>query len=105
VLDQDRSRGNEAGEFGVAEFAEEAEDVAVGGLFPKLLARTECATDEHGINALVKGGGEKSEAPAFTVTGDPERAFGIMLSRKKVIDGGLDFQHFVSRDRPSQQKR
>ena len=70
ILDDELARGDEAGDLGIAEFAEQAEGIPVDRLFPQVFARAEIAADEGDLEALIERGAVEGEQAALAVTGD-----------------------------------
>ena len=69
------ARGDQRGDLGVAELAQQAPDIAVNRLLPGVLARIEVAAYQTGVNARIDGRGVKSQQSALAVAGDADLAF------------------------------
>jgi len=57
MLDEERARRDEAGDFSVAKLAQKANDIAVDRLGPDALAGIEVTADECGVDACVQRSG------------------------------------------------
>ena len=97
-FDHQGARGNEGGDFGVAKFFEEAEDVAIDGFGVEGFSGLKITGDGGGLDTGVNGCGVKGEEAAFAVA---EEADGEVVGDKG-IDGGEDFLGFVSDDMATQ---
>ena len=73
MLYDQSARRNQAGDFGVAEIAEQAKDVPVNRLFPKALARIEIAADERSLNVRIERRAVEREQPALAIAHHPDR--------------------------------
>ena len=62
-----------AGEFRVAEFPQQAPNVAIDRLLPDILARLKIAADQRGLDARVEASRIESQQTAFAVTRDADR--------------------------------
>ena len=100
VLDHQPARGDQRGDLGVAELAEQAPDVAVDRLGPDPLPRAEVAADQGRVDPRVRGRGVEGDQPALAVTGDAD----LRLRPRPVlhpVHGGEDLLHLVADDVPA----
>ncbi len=72
VLDHQPARGDQRGDLGVAELAQQAPDVAIDRLGPHALARAEIAADQRRVDPRVHGRGIEGDQAALAVAGDAD---------------------------------
>ncbi len=91
-LDDQRPWGDQAGDFGIPELAEQTENIAIDRLAPKLLAGVEIPADARGADARVDGSGIKRQQSPFAVADDTDRMAAASGVGAEPIDGG---EHFL----------
>ena len=72
VLDHQPARGDQRGDLGVAELAQQAPDVAVDRLGPDPLPRAEVAADQGRVDPRVRGRGVEGDQAALAVAGNAD---------------------------------
>ncbi len=102
-LDDQRARGDQAGDFGVAKLFQQAEDVAIDGLAPEIVAVVEITAHADGVDARIEGGRVEGDRAPFAVTEDADLGVGPGHSPPaREVDQGEHLLHLVADDcRPS----
>ena len=72
MLHNQTAWGNQGGNFRIAKFVQQSEDVPVNRLLPKPLACFEVAADHSGIDARVKSSGVEGNEAAFRIPYDAD---------------------------------
>src|ERR1043166_1175536 len=75
IFDDQRTRCDDRGDFGVAELFEEPEDVAVYRLLRELLSRMEVAAYKCGVEACIQSRSIKRNQAAFSISDNSKFMF------------------------------
>ena len=97
-FEDERPGRYEAGDFGVSELPEEAEEVAVDRFLPQVLTGLKVSGDGRCANAGVYRRGVKCDQPALAVSEQADR----MAVLRKGVHCRQDFLYFVADDVPAQ---
>ena len=71
-LDDQGPRRDQAGDLGVAELLQQAEDIAIDRLAPDVVAIVEVAADADGVDPRVEGRGVERDRASFAVAEDAD---------------------------------
>ena len=81
---------DKCGDLGVAEFAQQAEDIAVDRFAPQRLAALEVAADSGGGDTLVERGGVERQQAAFAIAADADGGVVEVDSSENFLDFDAD---------------
>ena len=108
VLNEQCPRVNETGQLGIAELAEQAEEIAINGLLPEPLPGIEIAADQRRRDAGVQGRRMQRDEAAFRMTGNGDRSLagaGLRVPQLEPVHERERLLHLEADHGPAQHER